>query len=285
MGRNPVADGSQFLVDVAWHTHRKLGDPALIGEIAGDLVRAMACVPRAAESGLVWIDPNEEWDRASYGFTDTVRKQGADLFCSLLFVQACRQLADLLRVAGRDEALVGRWRREGVRVAERIADAFWDERTGLYRAATVRCREHDIWGSAFAVFLQVAPPRHQQAVAAYFRDHYPEIVHRGHIRHLPGGVYWDATECRWMASVAKPDAYQNGGYWPTPAGWFVYTLDLVDPQLADRTVFDLVDHFKEHGVCEWIFQDDCRHPGYPAHAALPLVGIRAMVERRAGGGK
>jgi hypothetical protein len=50
MGRNPVADGSQFLVDVAWHTHRKLGDPALIGEIAGG-VKASTWVKRLAGAG------------------------------------------------------------------------------------------------------------------------------------------------------------------------------------------------------------------------------------------
>ena len=70
-------------------------------------------------------------------------------------------------------------------------------------------------------------------------------------------------------------------------GWFVFTLDEADPALADRTVIEMVRHFQEHGACEWINREGkCANPGYTASAALPLAGIRAMLERRgaAGGG-
>jgi hypothetical protein len=83
MGENPVADGSQFTVDVAWHTHRRLRDPALVKQIIDRLVKAMEVVPRS-KAGLVFIDPAKPWDRCPYGFTDTVRKTGEELFSSLL---------------------------------------------------------------------------------------------------------------------------------------------------------------------------------------------------------
>jgi hypothetical protein len=64
-------------------------------------------------------------------------------------------------------------------------------------------------------------------------------------------------------------------------GWFVYTLDLADPALADQTVIEMVRHFQGHGACEWINREGkCQLPGYTASAALPLNGIRAMLERR-----
>jgi len=188
-----------------------------------------------------------------------------------LYAQACRQLSDLLQSAGR-EAESQKWSKEGNLVAESVRSVFWDSQVGLFRAATVRCREHDIWGSAFAVYLQVADAAQSKQIATYFKTHYAELVQQGQIRHLPGSVYWEEGCPR--------DTYQNGGYWATPTGWFVYTLDLTDSKLADQTVVDMVRHFQKHGACEWIFGNHRQLPDYLASASLPLAGIRAMIERR-----
>ena len=273
MGQNPVADGSQFTVGVAWHTYRKTRNTELLKEIWTPLVKTMEAVPRNSATGLVHIDPNLPWDRCPYGFTDTARKQGDVLFCSLLYVQACRQLSDLLG-AGERQNPSRFWKAEANRVARSVRTVFWDSDVGLFRAATVKCREHDIWGSAFSVYLGIASDSQSNAVANYFKTHYKEIVQQGQIRHLPGGVYWEQGCAR--------DQYQNGAYWATPTGWFVYTLDLVDSRLADQTVIDMVTHFKQNGACEWIIGEKTKLPHYLASAALPLDGIRAMLERRQG---
>lgn len=285
MGENPVADGGPFTVGVAFHTYRKTKDAKLLGEMLPALVKTMGAVPRNPETGLVHIDPKRAWDRCPYGFTDSVRKQGDVLFDSLLFVQACRQLSELLKekedgtgVPPADPVVdeARKWQEEANRVAASIRKVFWDGDTGLFRAATVKCREHDIWGSAFAVFLGVADPAQSKAIAHYFKTHYDQIVQHGQIRHLPGGVYWELC----LETASPRDNYQNGAYWATPTGWFVYTLDLADPALADRTILDMVSHFKQHGACEWIIGEQCKLPNYLASAALPLDGIRAMLERR-----
>jgi hypothetical protein len=273
MGENPVADGSQFTVSVAWHTYRRTNDIALLRGIVDDLIRTMNVVPRNPKSGLVHIRVSAQWDRCPYGFTDTIRKQGDVLFCSLLYVQASRRLSDMLDVLGR-QAEAQSWKAEAENAAASIRDVFWDSEVGLFRAATVCCREHDIWGSAFAAYLGVADEEQSRAVAQYFKEHYEEIVQEGQIRHLPGGVYWEKTTC-------KRDTYQNGAYWATPTGWFVYTLDLVDPALANQTVIDMVTDFKKGGACEWIIGERHQLPNYLASASLPLAGIRAMLERRA----
>ncbi len=273
LGRNPVADGGPFTVDVAWHTYQKTKDRALLNDVLDPLILTMGAVPRNPATGLVFIDPDVDWDRCPYGFTDTIRKKGDVLFCSLLFVQACRQLSDLLDAGGRNEE-AQTWAENGDRVAERIRETFWDGETGLFRAATVTCREHDIWGSAFAVYLGIATPEQSATIARYFETHYNELVQHGQVRHLPGGVYWEEG--------CERDQYQNGAYWATPVGWFVYTLDLAAPDLADKTILDMVAHFKAHGACEWIIDDRRQLPHYLASAALPLDGIRAMLERRSG---
>ena len=128
------------------------------------------------------------------------------------------------------------------------------------------------WGSAFAVYLGVADAPQSAKIATYFKAHYAEIVQHGQIRHLPGGVY--------SGTGGPRDSYQNGAYWATPTGWFVYTLDLVDSHLADQTVIDMVNDFRNAGACEWIFGSRRQRPHYLASASLPLAGIRAMIQRR-----
>ena len=271
LGANPVDDGSQFTVAAIWHTYQKTRDLKFLKENIDALIRTMRSVPRNPKTKLVHIK-DDDWDRCPYGFTDTVRMQGDVLFCSLLYVEAGRRLSELLDVVGRkDEAAA--WESEAKAVAGNIREVFWEERVGLFRAATIRCREHHIWGSAFAVYLGVADKGQSMAIARYFKDNYLKIVQNGQIRHLPGGVYWEMC-------VAGRDTYQNGAYWATPTGWFVYTLDLVDSGLADRTVIDMVSDFKKGGVCEWILGEKRRLPNYLASASLPLAGIRAMIARR-----
>ena len=271
LGANPVADGSQFTVAAIWHTYQKTRDLTFLEENIDALIRTMRSVPRNPKTKLVHIK-DDDWDRCPYGFTDTVRMQGDVLFCSLLYVEAGRRLSELLDVVGRKEE-AAEWKSEAEGVSKSIGKVFWDSRVGLFRAATIRCKEHHIWGSAFAVYLGVADKNQSMAIARYFKDNYSQIVQNGQIRHLPGGVYWE--KC-----VAGRDTYQNGAYWATPTGWFVYTLDLVDPELADRTVIDMVSDFKKGGVCEWILGEKRRLPNYLASASLPLAGIRAMIERR-----
>ncbi|NQT59611.1 MAG: hypothetical protein HQ557_11580 [Bacteroidetes bacterium] len=171
MGENPVADGSQFTVGVAFHTYQKTRNVNFLREVLTPLVKTMDTVPRNAKTGLVYIDPTQVWDRCPYGLTDTIRKQGDVLFCSLLYVQACRQLSDLL-ISGHQEDESRKWSEEAIRVAASIRKVFWDADTGLFHAATLKCREHDIWGSAFAVFLSVADAEQSQAIAGYFKTHY-----------------------------------------------------------------------------------------------------------------
>ena len=115
-----------------------------------------------------------------------------------------------------------------------------------------------------------------QRIATYFKDHYDELVLHGQVRHMPGFMDWNGRK-----TATNSGQYQSGGFWATPVGWFVYTLDLADPALANQTVIEMVRHFQQHGACEWINREGKRVlPGYLASAALPLDGIRAMLARR-----
>ena len=273
MGENPVADGSQFAVSVVYLTWKETGDASLLStNVLDKLVKAMDAVPRNPSTGLVYIDPAKTWDRCPYGFTDTVRKQGDCLFTSLLFVEASQRLAEMLSAAGRPQD-AQTFTSLSTSVGEQINTVLWDEEIQLYRGATVQCREGDVWGSAFAVWLGVAPSARADKIAAYFVANHGGLTQKGQLRHTPPGVYWEVAGTR--------DAYQNGAYWGTPVGWYAYTLNRVNPGLADQVCIDLVSDYIERGVGEWVFGGHVALPqGYMSSATLPLAAMRRVIEER-----
>jgi len=92
-------DGPPFTVSVAWQTYRRTKDKVLLGAILDPLVRTMNYMPRNPTNGLAHI--NFPGERCPDGFTDSIKKSGDELFCSLLMGQASRQLGGLLEAGGR----------------------------------------------------------------------------------------------------------------------------------------------------------------------------------------
>ena len=265
---NPIADGSQFMVDTAWQTYQKVQDTSILSASMSQLEAAMAAMPRNPANGLVFIDPSIPDNRCPYGFTDLVKKQGDLLFCSLLYVQAARQMSYMYGELGQP-VQQQQWSTEATNVAQSIRDTFWDAETGMFNAATVQCNQIDIWGSAFAVYLGVTDTQQTLAVANYLEANYDGLVQHGQIRHTAPGEYWEYTD-------QPTDAHQNGAYWATPTGWFVYALDKVNPALADQTFIDMVNDFEARGMNEWVIGDRTQLPNYCASAALPLDAIQKI---------
>jgi hypothetical protein len=231
----------------------------------------MQAVPRDPANGLVYIDPTKAYDRVGYGFTDTVKKTGDEFFTSLLDVRASRELADLLDATGRTTEAAA-WRKSADNEAAAIRNVFWDSNVGLFNAATVKCKQPDIWGSAFAVQLGIATSDQSLAIANYLKSHYSEVVQNGQIRHLPGGTYWESM----MAGAESHDSFQNGPYWGVATGWVVSTLKLVDPDLANRTMIDLVKSYQSDGVSEWVYGSKVGATQYVSSASLPLATFRSL---------
>lgn len=286
MGDKPVADGGPFTVSVAYLAWKQSGDVRFIDSpMLQKLLRVFAAIPRAPDgSGLVWIDPAKTYDRCPYGFTDTVRKQGAVLFTSLLKIEAGRRLEEMLVAAGRMAEAAGV--RDEVALTERSVNrVFWNEASGLYRAATVKCREDDVWGSAFAVWLKVAPESRVNRIVRRLTVDYSRLVHCGQVRHLLPGVYWE--DCRMADGSPVPhDVYQNGAFWGTATGWMCWAIAHADPSLALKTFQDLAADYESNGACECHFAAPGACPwkdprpcagGYPANLGLTVRALQRFL--------
>jgi hypothetical protein len=141
----------------------------------------MQCLSRR-DDGLVFIDPQGP-PTSPYGFTDCIGKTGGLLFTSLLFWEASNCMSELYEITGKHSDAL-RWKAEADKVHKALAE-LWDEETGTFFAATHDCRQLDVWGSAYSVFIGAASAKQSLKISKWLNEHYDEVVWEGMVRHLP----------------------------------------------------------------------------------------------------
>jgi hypothetical protein len=229
MGAGPALDNPMFMVALVYNYHRFFNDDVFVAYALPALRRSLNFVP--INRGLVFNDPQRP--SCTYGFQDNIAKGGHDLFCTLLYVIACRQMEEL------EPSEAMHWH-DRAAAAEENLWLLWDEEHGAYLAADEVCRQVDVWGNAFLVAQGIGDPQ-------YLAKHYDSFIYAGQVRHLPKPEYWER-----MFKPIGEETYQNGGYWGTASGWMIEALRTVDPVLAKRTLGDLLDNYQKHGILEWI---------------------------------
>ena len=155
-------------------------------------------------------------------------------------------------------------------------DDLKDEKTGLYFAASGDCRQLDVWGNAYLVYIGFPDEARRLRICRYLAEHYDQYVQAGQVRHLFGKEHWQ----RIVAGTGQ-ETYQDGGYWGTATGWVAYAIAQVDPPLASRMLGDLLDYYRKHGAFESVNEkfNHFRNRDYSASVTLPMAAIRKLQER------
>ncbi|HYA48388.1 MAG TPA: hypothetical protein VEG35_01710, partial [Burkholderiales bacterium] len=268
----PNIDNAQFLVFAVSGCLEMIPEDqrsSLYKKWSPALIRGMNWIPRGA-NGLVWNDPRKP--HSPYGFTDTVGKTG-DLFMeSILYWRAARTIARWEglygRSATRDDFLAR------AAAIEKNIGSLWDERVGMFLAASVDCRQTDIWGNAYAVDAGFPLGARGERIVDYLVSNYDRYVWRGQVRHLPRGEYWQ----RQLYPVEK-DRYQNGAFWATASGWVMKAIAGRDPALARRMFRDLIEDFRAGGPCECVNEGYRQLESYVDSATNPLGAARLLWAR------
>lgn len=262
-------DNPAFLVIAADEFLKRLPEDRarrLFREWSGPLDRALDWVPRSPR-GLVFNDPADP--HSPYGFTDTVGKTGELLFESLLDWTACGRLAAWHERAG-DAARAAAYRGRGQQIVRHL-EVLWDEKAGAFLAATRDCRQLDVWGNAYAIYLGIPLESREGRVVRFLVGRLGEFLRDGQVRHLLQGEFWQ----RQMVPVPR-GRYQNGAYWATASGWLLTAFARTDPELARRTFRELTDDFRAHGIFECIAPDHRQLESYVVSAANPLGAVRRL---------
>mmetsp|Transcript_35304 Transcript_35304/g.69249 ORF Transcript_35304/g.69249 Transcript_35304/m.69249 type:complete len:359 (-) Transcript_35304:84-1160(-) len=191
-----------------------------------------------------------------YGFTDCIYKSGADLFNSILFVEAAQNMAAALENAHCDRLTIplSNYTQEAAAVGKAISKVLFDSDIGLFLATDGGDNKPDLWGSAFAVVHGVASSAQSESVTRFFvKEHTDAIFQAGQVRHLPYPMLWDSVAVvNRTFNSNKPGNMQNGGYWALPAAWVVPFVKATNPSLAAALVSDAIADFKANGINEWM---------------------------------
>ena len=268
----PNIDNAQFLVfsvNSYLETIPKDKQKILYKDWSPYLKKCMDYIPRGKD-GLVWNDPVKP--HSPYGFTDTVGKTGELFMESLLYWRACGMIA---KWDGRSGDITGRddfSKRAGL--IEKNIGILWDEKTGMYFAASQDCHQTDIWGNAYAIYINFPLGGKKSSIIDYLVKNFDNYTRNGQVRHLPKGEYWNLQ----LANFAK-EQYQNGAYWATPSGWVISAISEKNPELAKKMFLDLIADFREGGICECVNEGYRNLESYVNSGTNPLAAARLVWEK------
>lgn len=236
----------------------------LFEEWAPHLARGLFLIDRD-ERGLVWNDPAKP--HSPYGFTDTVCKTGTLFMESLLYWRACRFLEEMYISCGQPDAPErARCAREAAEIEANLS-CLRDGRTGAYWAASEDCRQIDVWGMAYLLYIGFpCTPEEEQGILRFLMEKYDSYMYQGQVRHLPAGEYWEK-----LLIEVEPETYQNGAYWATATGWVLWCLAKADPALAERALREAWAYFREEGSYECVNEGYQKLPSYVV-SAVNLYG-------------
>jgi neutral trehalase len=123
---------------------------------------------------------------------DSIPLVGDEQFSSVLFWDASIKLAEMFEADGQP-ARAAPWRHEAERVRSAMS-TLWDDRDGVFVAASEKWRQPSVWGSLFAVYAGLTTPEQTDRITRYCLENYHLIVKRGQVRHLPKGTFWGRPE-------------------------------------------------------------------------------------------
>jgi hypothetical protein len=257
----PPTDNAQFAVKIVWEIWHSYKDIEPFINTAQMLERALNSIPLSRRN-LVWIDPMAP--HSSYGFTDMIAKTGEELYSSLLLYESHIKMAELYQEAGKLEMV--RPHLEKANLVRGSLEELWSGK-GFFLAASQDCRQPDVWGSAYSVWIRAVDDERALEISRWICKNFGQIVRWGQVRHLPEPCSWERT-----LTYVKPGTYQNGAYWGTASAWVAYAISITEPQLAEKMIVDLVEFCKSEGKAwECVNAGYRKCPDYVATLACPAA--------------
>jgi hypothetical protein len=249
--------------DFIWLAHmlwKDSGDAGLFQEriagrtLLGRLDAAYAVPPADPQTGIVFT--TAERRAVGFIFCDQTYMTGQLLMATLERYRAACQLAELHAALGAPES-ARRYHRDAELIRAHLEHVFRspDDRCGWLRAATGVSGQPFVWGTLYALYLDIlSPTARQRAVDQVLKDlETGQIMCEGALRHVP--LDGDASAASaWEKSITPYNRYQNGAYWHTPTGWLIAVLDRDHPRQAQAVFAEYLAHlrredFRQGGSC------------------------------------
>jgi len=289
-GNLPDLDDDFYVIEIAhWYYQQAEDFSFLTSEIKGmpvidRLEGAFKVPPVDDETQLVEV--SKEMRGTNFGFMDSVALTGRLLYCSLLRLRAAGHMAFFMDMLGEMQK-ADHYRRIRSQIQDSIHSVFATE-SGWLLAATGQCSQHDVWTTARAVYEEILGEQLRQKALDAILDAYKAGTStcRGNVRHILTTEDW-SEDSAWEVGFAELNRYQNGAYWGTSSGWYLYALAQIDEEACARFITEYVDEliendYRKEGTVGSPLE--CFHPGenyfqnpiYMTSVTAPLAVLRQL---------
>lgn len=293
-GPYPPMDNSFYFIMLVYYAWQKGGNAFALETIDGlnyfdRAVLAYDAVHKDSKYGLPYSSASKR--AVDFGFTDTVHKIGNVMFGTCLAFTCAQHLVEMAKALALPD-LEKRFAQEATRMQKMTPEVFGTD-SGLMLAATQVCRQRDLWATAYAVYVGLLEGDCRTKACQALLNAYESgmAVDQGAVRQIlvEDDISPDTT---WQYTTAIYPTYQNGGYWLTPTGWYIYAISSVAPEAGKAMLDQAVAHLKatdfrhhddQYGPYEWHTpgSDKVGHAINLTSIAGPLQGAVA-VQRTAG---
>ena len=221
-------------------------------------------------------ESKEDAYTVDWGFTDSIKKTGLLLMSSLLRYRASTVLASLFPEYAPKRAY---YQAKATAIRNAVKEVFYDEKSGWLYSATGICRQHDVWATAYAVYLGVLE---ETKTYQALKDGYLQAtaIKDGYVRPILTNEDFDETTSWQCTCLARNHYYQNGAYWATPTGWYAKALYVYDRTCAVGILQDFIRHTEKYisqgAPFEWINADTTDFSGlrYGTSGVLPYTAFK-----------
>lgn len=265
----PNLDNGAFLILAADCVLNRLpveAGAALFQRWAKGLEAGLAVLP-LNKDGLIENDPANP--HSPYGFTDCIGKTGTLLMESLLLWRALKVFAARKRAYGLS---AGDLEARAQAIEKQVECVFVQPGSPMLLAATVDCRQIDVWGSCYAISIGFPlSAARREGIARWLLENAEGVVEAGQIRHTAPGETWQR-----LLTYIEPGKYQNGAYWATASGWYMDAVRNISPTAAQQVLKDVLAYFERYGIYECVNGEYRNLLGYVVSAANVYGAAKAL---------
>ena len=179
---------------------------------------------------------NAQNHTVDWTYCDQVKKSGLFLVPSIMRAQAAGILSKFF------PEKKNYYLNLQTKIINAICELLFDSKTGWFYSATEIGHQHDVWGTAYAVYSELFPKdinqKASEAILRAYKD--GTAVSGGYVRHIKTDEEFSENSC-WECCFSKYNRYMDGGYWATPSGWFYYAL----AQTSENSANEFLEEFKK----------------------------------------
>ncbi|MBA7543532.1 hypothetical protein ES705_35863 [subsurface metagenome] len=289
-GYQPPFDDNYYFIEMAYYYLQMTEDESLFQiKVKGiplleRLHKAFTVPPYDKTTGIV--QTTQEDRGVNFGFFDSIYQTGYLLFASLLRFRAALCMKTICESLGEINK-AKQYQEEADKIKKFIPSIFATS-SGWLNATTGICKQHDVWGTAYAIYIDVLEGNIRKKALSAIRQAYRSrtICYRGNVRQILTTENYSKTSA-WEKALSPINRYQNGAYWGTASGWVFYALYQADKESFSKMVNEYINELTEGDYRkgeEYGSPWECFHPDgnwrqnsvYKTSVTLPFAALKRV---------